>query len=133
MTPPDVDLESLSFTSKCSTLEQSKLAVFNIVSHMTELLVVFLWVDVTGIRANLLSQASVHFGTDIAKSCTDQGKSDLPILAKYEHLNTIWAHTSESFPFDSKSSRGNKLAVSINTLCFMTLHIEAPRSDFRFL
>ena len=45
--------------------------------------------------ANDLSQASVHFVTDLASLLTNHKMSGRPIRAKYKHFKTICEQTSE--------------------------------------
>ena len=54
--------------------------------------------------ANRLSQAWVHFVTDLANLLTDHKMSSHPILAKYKHFKTICERTSDNSPTDSSSS-----------------------------
>ena len=65
------------------------------------------------------------FVTDLARVFTDHSKSGRPVLAKYMHINPIWA---ESSPVVSSSSGGIR-RTSINALFGMTFHVIAPSSN----
>ena len=53
-----------------------------------------------------LSQTLFHFVTELTTVFTDHSNSGRPTLAKYKHLRTIWAQTTESSPVVSQSSGG---------------------------
>ena len=54
-------------------------------------------------RFSRLSQALVHFVSDLASLFTDHRISGLPIRAKYKYFRTIWEHTFDISPTDFKS------------------------------
>ena len=55
-------------------------------------------------RAQRRSQAWLRWVTDRASLLTDHRMSGLPILARYNHFQTICEHTCDSSPIDSSSS-----------------------------
>ena len=79
----------LEIPSKRNNLKQSKLTVFNTVTHMTTWLVVFCGVDLIDQLVYFLSQALLHIVTDLADIFTSQSKSGHPSLDKTQHVSTV--------------------------------------------
>ena len=112
---------------KRSILQQTKFAIFNIISHMTELPLSNL--------SNLLSQALFHFVTDLPSVFPDHSKSGRPILANYNFFlmlqkALLFFRNLPDRPCTVLPTAGRLFAVSLNELFCMTFHLRAPAVIF---